>query len=359
MKNILIILALLLLFSTSIFAQKVDKKVDNKITVDTLVAQKISTPLIKIGLDTATTNKALRDSVNELKRIISEIEMGGGFVSGSFLKAPGVPYDSVNEIATAGKIYQHVYGGIGLDTSLIVTNEGSGSSPAIYGISSNNAGVMGYSTNTYGMLGLSTNSYGGVFQSAYGPISLLVEAATKYNAVFRGNIGDSVIIGNAGKGEIRINTRSGRKYKADSLGYVYNSVPHVALTRSTDITITADQNVWYKITGFTTKKNQGLTVTGDSVQLTKAGSYHAVITISFSGLNNEVWEFAVFKAGILEDPSQLRYTSTTDVGNATINTTIESDGDDWISFKIRNTTDGDDPTIQRFSANIKAIQLTP
>ena len=135
-------------------------------------------------------------------------------------------------------------------------------------------------------------------------------------------------------------------------------MPHIAVYRNTDLTISATQNIWYKITGFTSKDADMMTVAGDSIQLTVAGHYIVNINTSFSGLNNEVWELAIFKNNTLEEPSQLRYTSTADVGNMSCPVYVSSDGDDWISFRIRNTTDGDDPTIKRFSAIISTIHLS-
>lgn len=142
-------------------------------------------------------------------------------------------------------------------------------------------------------------------------------------------------------------------------GDAYFDLPHVGLLRKTDLTISATQNIWYKLTGFTTKDAGGITVQGDSVQLIKKGHYLVNYTISFSGNNNEVWEAGVFKNGTLEDPSQLRYTSTADVGNMSMPVYISSDGDDWFSFKIRNTSDNDDPTIKRISVIISTIHLVP
>jgi hypothetical protein len=147
------------------------------------------------------------------------------------------------------------------------------------------------------------------------------------------------------------------KWKVDGDGLLYNTPPHCALYKVDDLTITATQNIWYKITGLTVKDSSNMFFRGDSVQLKKAGSYQVNIGISFSGLNNEVWEVGVFKSGSLELPSQLRTTNTSDVGEMGIPVYIESDGDDWFSFRIRNTTDGDDPTIKRFSAIITAVHL--
>lgn len=140
-------------------------------------------------------------------------------------------------------------------------------------------------------------------------------------------------------------------------GILYTVTPHSAIYRNTDLTIVATQNIWYKITGFTTKDNDLLTVQGDSVQLSVKGHYFITYTSSFSGNNGEIWELGVFKNAVLEEPSQLRYTSTSDVGNISIPVYVYSDGDDWVSFKIRNTTDSDDPTIKRFSAVISTMHL--
>jgi len=148
------------------------------------------------------------------------------------------------------------------------------------------------------------------------------------------------------------------KFKTDSFGIIYNNQPHCAIYRNTDLTISATQNIWYKITGFTTKDANNFVVQGDSVQFTYAGSYAINFTISFSGLNNEVWELGVFKGGTLEEPSQLRYTGTSDVGNMSCPVYVSVTAGQWISFRIRNTTDNDDPTIKRFSAIIKTEHLT-
>jgi hypothetical protein len=140
-------------------------------------------------------------------------------------------------------------------------------------------------------------------------------------------------------------------------GLIYSNTPHCALYRNTDLTITATQNIWYKITGFTTKDADYMVVQGDSVQFTYAGSYLINFTTSFSGLNNEVWQIGVFKGGTLEEPAQPRYTGTSDVGNVTCPVYISVTAGQWISFRIRNTTDSDDPTIKSFSAIISPIHL--
>lgn len=148
-----------------------------------------------------------------------------------------------------------------------------------------------------------------------------------------------------------------KKISIDTSGIIHAQMPHIALYRNTDLTISAVQNAWYKLTGMTAKDDDFVTYQGDSVRLDHAGSYLVNMTISFSGLNNEVWELGLFKNSVLEEPSQLRYTGTTDVGNMSAPVYVYSDGNDWISFKIRNTTDGDDPTIKRISIVFTPMHL--
>lgn len=143
-------------------------------------------------------------------------------------------------------------------------------------------------------------------------------------------------------------------------GDAYFELPHVALYRSTDLTISATQNVWYKLSGMTTKyAPSGINVVSDSCQLVKKGHYIIILSMSFSGLNNEVWEYGTFKNGALDLPSKKRYTGTPDVGDVTVPIEVYSDGNDWFSFKIRNTTDNDDPTIKSISIIISTVHLIP
>jgi len=160
-------------------------------------------------------------------------------------------------------------------------------------------------------------------------------------------------------GTINQYTDATRVFATGTNGYQYGKMPFNHIYRATDLTISATQNIWYKITGFTSKYSEGLTVAGDSVHVTTIGYYAVDYTITMSGLNNEVWEFATFKNGVIEIPRQQRYTSSSDVGNGSAPTTFYCDGDDWISFRIRNTTDNDDPTIKYFSAVITPIYLVP
>lgn len=132
--------------------------------------------------------------------------------------------------------------------------------------------------------------------------------------------------------------------------------PYAFFYRSTDTTIAVDVTTWYKIGTFTEKYLSGMTRQADSVQLTSPGIYRILWDISFDGLNNEVWEFATFKDGVLEEPPSYRYTSTSDVGHVTCTTVLESDGTNWVSFKFQNTIDGDDPTFKSYSIWIDKIK---
>jgi hypothetical protein len=169
--------------------------------------------------------------------------------------------------------------------------------------------------------------------------------------------GDSICIDN--DGGIRVYDGILLTYKITDWGLTCDNNPFLNLYRNSDLTISATQNIWYKITGFTVKGGNQFIIQGDSVQFQHTGFYNVNFTMSFSGLNDEVWEFGVFRGGTLEEPSQMEYTGTSNIGNASCSVQISATALEWISFKIRNITDNDDPTIKRFSANILTNQIAP
>lgn len=137
-----------------------------------------------------------------------------------------------------------------------------------------------------------------------------------------------------------------------------HSPPFISLYRNTDTTLAAVvQNTWYKLSGLTQKYIQNLTLAKDSVHVEKIGNFTAKIIVSFSGNNGETWELGVFKNGVMELPDQSRYTSNNDTGNASCEVDFSCDGDDWISFKIRNITDTDVPTIKHIYIKIMTNYL--
>lgn len=141
-------------------------------------------------------------------------------------------------------------------------------------------------------------------------------------------------------------------------GNFYQENPHWSAYRSTDLTITATQNVWYYISGLTVKDVGGdfVNYAGDSIQL-PSGSYQLNGAVTLSGSNNELWEIALMKNGAPEEPSQTPYTGNSTRLVCALPVYFDSDGNDWFAVKIRNTSDNDDPTIHKASFIITTVHL--
>lgn len=128
--------------------------------------------------------------------------------------------------------------------------------------------------------------------------------------------------------------------------------PHASLAVSDSaLVIDVAQGVFSKITNaandfFTLIDQQGITVAGDTLTIITGGDYIVNASVSFSGSVGDVWEFAVFKNGVLASPKMERSTSQTDIGNVSLPFYIESlvAGDD-LSLQIANIANSDDPTI--------------
>lgn len=149
-----------------------------------------------------------------------------------------------------------------------------------------------------------------------------------------------------------------KKIMTDTTGFIYHKMPDAFLYRSTDTTINITQNIWYKFGPLSQKGVDGITVQRDSVQLIYPGDYTVKYILSLTGLNNEVWEGGIFKNSVLEEPSQFNKTITTDEKQLVVETEVTSDGNDWVTFKVRNTTDNDDITIRKIAVKIVTNHLT-
>jgi hypothetical protein len=98
--------------------------------------------------------------------------------------------------------------------------------------------------------------------------------------------------------------------------------------------------------------NFGFTVTGDSVQVGVGGYYQIVLSMSFQGNpTTEVWQYAIFNNNI-ELPYKERSTSSSATGDVNLPISRNVNKDDWISFRIKNTSGTGDPTIQTIAVQI-------
>ncbi|MCK5019484.1 MAG: hypothetical protein KAS32_20665, partial [Candidatus Peribacteraceae bacterium] len=127
--------------------------------------------------------------------------------------------------------------------------------------------------------------------------------------------------------------------------------PHASFGFSdSSVTITMSQNDWVVTTNawydiFDVSSSSGMTVAGDTVTIVTDGDYMTSVSISFSGSNTDVYEFAIFKNGAVATPKMERSTSSTDIGNVSLPFYLQglNAGDD-LSMRIRNTGNNNDVT---------------
>lgn len=107
------------------------------------------------------------------------------------------------------------------------------------------------------------------------------------------------------------------------------------------------QNVWLKMTpGWTVTEADYITAVNDSITITTAGSYMCWFTISFQAGNNEDYDVGIFKNGVLIRSIRRTGLGTGNYVGGQIGKYMDNliVGDD-ISFRIRNITNSNDPTI--------------
>jgi hypothetical protein len=98
--------------------------------------------------------------------------------------------------------------------------------------------------------------------------------------------------------------------------------------------------------------NFGFTVAGDSVQVGVSGYYQIVLSMSFQGNpTTEVWHYAPFINNVAL-PYKERSTSSSATGDANRPISRELSANDWVSFRIKNTSGTGDPTIQTLAIQI-------
>lgn len=103
--------------------------------------------------------------------------------------------------------------------------------------------------------------------------------------------------------------------------------------------------------------NFGFTFTGDSIQIDVAGYYQIVLSMSFQGNpTSETWNYGVFKNNDLQH-KKTRTTSSSVEGDVNVPVSRQLSVDDWISFRIRNTSGTGDPTVVDLAIQILFLHL--
>lgn len=124
------------------------------------------------------------------------------------------------------------------------------------------------------------------------------------------------------------------------------------------VTITT-QNVWeyLPLGNNSIDKNIGHSIVGDSVQIGVSGYYQIVLSMSFQGtVTAETWNYGIFVNNVLQH-KKTRSTTSNAIGDANIPLSRQLSKDDWVSFRIRNTTGATDPTAVDMAVQILFLHL--
>ena len=137
-----------------------------------------------------------------------------------------------------------------------------------------------------------------------------------------------------------------------TINWLIYTVPYADLSFS-DSAVVNDltQNTWQKVTNaadtvFSIVEASGITANDDTLVILTHGDYLISASLSFSGTNTDVYEFAIFKNGSLESPKLVRSTSSTDIGNVSLPFYLNSlEANDYVSLRYRNTANNNDATL--------------
>jgi len=126
-------------------------------------------------------------------------------------------------------------------------------------------------------------------------------------------------------------------------------------------TISASQNVHYPITN--TWNNlfiDGIEVgdlvwTGDSVQVTTAGNYEINWDLSFSGTNTDEYHISIWVNNVEQDGKgeAIREMTTSTIGVAAGGTMLTISATHWVSLRIKNINNDNDPIVVAGNFTIK------
>ena len=121
------------------------------------------------------------------------------------------------------------------------------------------------------------------------------------------------------------------------------------------------QNVFSIITNpantlFTAGVTNGITVTGDSIQILTAGTYKILFTMSWSGQNNSDNHAHVFVNGLaIENTGLRRDMTTTGIGDASLICAGVFSANDWISIRIEDVNSSNDLTLRSGSVWVEKM----
>jgi len=277
----------------------------------------------------------------------------GGFTSGPFLKAPGVPYSNYAEAPNGALYYGNGNYSQGItvkDTNFIVRISetpllevsynyqqiGAGNTVFLNNIENGTNGI--YSDNTSFVASqniiigdqiaedklnqtISNITKGRFVVTCTGGVSyqyykdLIIDSSgieyQKSNGqrIFKLDTLGMEVLKN-GSDSIILNPASGityyktgvKKFKIDTLGYIHNTAPH-AFSQFTDssITLNLTQNTWYQITNpvgratWPVTEFYGFTDNSDTITCNYSGHYIVKYQINITGADNKMYEYRIMR----------------------------------------------------------------
>ena len=145
----------------------------------------------------------------------------------------------------------------------------------------------------------------------------------------------------------------------DILDMGFSKTPTLSanLYDSTILIDIATQNVYQIITNdwnnaFHIEDEIGVNYVGDSIQVLVSGQWNIAFSTSFAGtVSADTWKEGVFVNGVLRYNTE-RYTSSTATGNISGIVGLNLNANDWVSFKMVNTTSARDFTLKNKSISL-------
>ena len=119
------------------------------------------------------------------------------------------------------------------------------------------------------------------------------------------------------------------------------------------VVLPCTQNVYCKIDNgyaagiYTTGVNSNLTFAGDSIQVPSTLDYKITWDLSYSGTNTDDYHIEIFinNVGQAGKGETHRDMTTSNVGHSGSSTILSLTANDWISLRIKNTQNANDPTV--------------
>lgn len=121
--------------------------------------------------------------------------------------------------------------------------------------------------------------------------------------------------------------------------------------KTSDIEVLCDMDAWKKITGLDAGEYQGVKIVGDSLKIVRPGMYEVYLNASLFSTGQDTISCAIFKNNTIQASSQFTVTSATIgsdvlIANGSNRTLLSLAENDYLSFRILNSTDNDNPILK-------------